>query len=302
MHLRKACLLAAFLVAADSGAQDLSQATVKVVPVASGIYMLEGAGGNIGLSVGKDDAFMIDDQFAPMTPKVRAAIATVTPRPVRFLVNTHWHGDHTGGNENMAGAGAILVAHDNVRRRMSSEQFIAAMQQRIPASPAAALPVVTFSESISFFVNDDSVRAFHVRNAHTDGDAIIIFRRANVMHMGDTFFNGAYPFVDLSTGGSIRGLLAAVDTALARSNAATKIIPGHGPLGTRADLIRYRDVVRTVRDRVARLVIQRRTLAQVLAAKPSAEFDAKWGAAFIKPDVFVTTVYQSLAQPRSVRR
>jgi len=302
MHLRKACLLAAFLVAADSGAQDLSQATVKVVPVASGIYMLEGAGGNIGLSVGKDDAFMIDDQFAPMTPKVRAAIATVTPRPVRFLVNTHWHGDHTGGNENMAGAGAILVAHDNVRRRMSSEQFIAAMQQRIPASPAAALPVVTFSESISFFVNDDSVRAFHVRNAHTDGDAIIVFRRANVMHMGDTFFNGAYPFVDLSTGGSIRGLLAAVDTALARSNAATKIIPGHGPLGTRADLIRYRDVVRTVRDRVARLVLQRRTLAQVLAAKPSAEFDAKWGAAFIKPDVFVTTVYQSLAQPRSVRR
>ncbi len=122
------------------------------------------------------------------------------------------------------------------------------------------------------------------------------------MHMGDTFFNGAYPFVDLSTGGSIRGLLAAVDTALARSNAATKIIPGHGPLGTRADLIRYRDVVRTVRDRVARLVLQRRTLAQVLAAKPSAEFDAKWGAAFIKPDVFVTTVYQSLAQPRSVRR
>ena len=282
--------------------QDLSQAVIKVTPVAGGVYMLQGAGGNIGLSVGTDEAFMVDDQFAPLTPKIRAAIATVTAKPVRFLLNTHWHGDHTGGNENMKGAGAIIVAHQNVRRRMSTEQFNKAFNQKTPPSPDAALPVVTFSESITFHVNGDSVRAVHVRDAHTDGDALVVFQKANVIHMGDTFFNGAYPFIDVSSGGSARGLIAAVDAALAMSNSRTRIIPGHGPLATREDLVRYRDVVRTVTNRVARLVAQGRTLAQVVAAKPSAEYDAIWGASFIKPDQFVSIVYSSLATSGSKPR
>jgi len=289
--------IAAFSLGATSlfAQQDLSQTVIKVTPVAGGVYMLQGAGGNIGLSVGNDDAFMVDDQFAPLTPRIRAAIATVTAKPVRFLLNTHWHGDHTGGNENMKGAGAIIVAHQNVRRRMSTEQFIAAFNQKLPPSPNAALPVVTFSESITFHVNDDSVRAVHVRNAHTDGDALVVFQKANVIHMGDTFFNGSYPFIDVSTGGSARGLIAAVDAALAMTNSRTKIIPGHGPLATREDLVRYRDVVLAITNRVARLVTQGRTLAQIVAAKPSAEYDAKWGTGFIKPDQFVTMVQSSVA-------
>jgi len=285
----------AFATTVLQAQQDFSQTVIKVTPVAAGVYMLQGAGGNIGLSVGNDDAFMIDDQYAPLTPRIRAAIATVTAKPVRFVLNTHWHGDHTGGNENMTGAGAIIVAHDNARRRMGVEQFNAAFNSRTPASPAAALPVVTFSESITFHVNGDSVRAIHVRNAHTDGDALVHFQKANVVHMGDNFFNGMYPFIDVSSGGSVRGAIAAVDEALAMTNARTRIIPGHGPLATRDDLVAYRDMLKTIADRVARLVAQRRTLAQVVAAKPSASFDAKWGNGFMKPDPFISSVYTSLA-------
>lgn len=281
---------------------DLSQAQIKITPVAGGVYMLEGAGGNIGLSVGNDDAFMVDDQYAPLTPKIRAAIATLTPKPVRFVLNTHWHSDHSGGNENMKGAGAIIVAHENTRRRMGAEQFIEAFKEKVPASPAAALPVVTFSESITFHVNDDSVRAVHVRNAHTDGDVLVVFQKANVVHMGDTFFNGMYPFIDVSTGGSARGIVAAADRALAISNARTRFIPGHGPLANRDDLVRYRDVVRSVTNRVDRLVGQGRTLKQVLAANPSADFDATWGKGFIKPEQFVSIVYASLSKSRKTPR
>ena len=283
---------------------DLSQAQVKVIPVTTGVYMLEGAGGNIGLSVGDDDAFIIDDQYAPMTAKIKAAVATVTPKPVRFVVNTHWHGDHTGGNEAMAGSGALIFAHDNVRRRMSSEQFLAAFNSRTPPSPKAALPVVTFSDTISFYLNGDTIRAFHVDNAHTDGDALIVFVGKNVVHMGDTFFNGMYPFIDVSTGGSLAGMIAAADRALALSNSATKIIPGHGPLATRADLMRYRDMMVTVRQRVGRLVTQRRTLEQVRAAKPLADLDPQWGNGFLKSDVFLGIVYESLsrARPGAARR
>ena len=301
MAYRRYLALAALAVSASARAQDLSQVTVKVVPVAEGIYMLQGGGGNIGLSVGADDAFMVDDQYAPMTPKVKAAIATVTQRPVRFLLNTHWHGDHTGGNENMSGSGALIVAHDNVRKRMRAEQFIEALKQRVPASPAAALPIITFSESISFYVNGDSVRALHVRDAHTDGDAIIFFQRANVVHMGDTFFNNAYPFIDLSSGGSVNGILEAVDKVLSMTDSSTKFIPGHGNLGTRADLVRYRDAVRSVRDRIAKMIADRKTMAQVIAAKPSQEFDDQFGRGFINPETFVTTVYSSLTRATTKR-
>lgn len=288
------------LVASSMAAQnppDPSQVPVRVVPITTGVYMLEGRGGNIGLSVGKDDAFIIDDQYAPMTAKIKAAVATVTSKPVRFVVNTHWHGDHTGGNEAMAGSGALIFAHENVRQRMSTEQFMAAFNSRVPASPPAALPVVTFSDTISFFINDDTVRTFHVRNAHTDGDAIMFFRRANVFHMGDTFFNGMYPFIDVSSRGSVAGMIATANQALRMSNAGTRFIPGHGPLASRADLVRYRDMLVTVRQRVTRLMAQRRTLKQILAAKPLADLDAQWGNGFLKPDPFLTIVYESLSQP-----
>jgi glyoxylase-like metal-dependent hydrolase (beta-lactamase superfamily II) len=276
---------------------DVSQVTVKVVPVAAGVYMLEGIGGNIGLSVGKDDAFIIDDQFAPLSAKIKAAVATVTPKPVRFVVNTHWHFDHVGGNEAMAGSGAIIFAHENTRRRMSKEQFIEAFNMKVPASPAAALPVITFSDTITFYTNDDTVRTFHVANAHTDGDAIIFFTRANAVHMGDTFLNGRYPLIDVSTGGSLIGMIRASDQALAMTNADTRFIPGHGPLGTRSDLLRYRAMLVTTRERVGKLIAQHRTLRQILDAKPLADLDAEWGTGNIKADQFLTIVYGSLTQP-----
>lgn len=267
---------------------------IQTIPVADGIYMLVGSGGNIGLAVGEDAIFLIDDQFAPLSQKITDAIRAVSDKPVRFLLNTHWHGDHTGGNENFGKAGVLIVAHDNVRQRMSVDQFIAQFNQKVPASPKAALPVITFSDVVTFHINGDDIHAIHVKNAHTDGDAVVHWQKANVMHMGDVFFNGMYPFIDLGSGGSINGMIAAVTAALGYANESTRIIPGHGALAGKADLAAFAAMLTSVRDNVQRLVAQKKTLEQVLGAKPSAAWDEKWGKGFMKPDDFVTTVYQSL--------
>ena len=274
--------------------QDFSKVEVKAEKVAEGVYMLTGAGGNIGLSIGKSGSLVIDDQYAPLSDKILAMIKTLSPDPVRFIVNTHWHGDHTGGNENLAKTGAFLVAHENVRKRMGSEQFIAMFNQKVPASPEAALPVVTFAEGVTFHWNGDEVRAYHVAPAHTDGDTVVQFVKADVVHMGDCFFNGNYPFIDTSSGGKVDGVVAAAERVLAGVSDKTRIIPGHGPVASKADLQAYRDTVKAIRDRVAKLKAEGKTKEAAVAAKPSAEFDAKWGQGFVKPDVFVGLVYDSL--------
>ena len=271
--------------------QDVQIQTVAAAP---GIHMLVGSGGNIGVSSGPDGVFVIDDQYAPLTYKIVVAIRRFSTEPIRFVVNTHWHGDHVGGNENMGELGALIVAHDNVRGRMSVKQVMEALGRTVPASPKGALPVVTFSETTTFHLNGDELYVFHVPHAHTDGDAIIHFRRGNVVHMGDTFFNGAYPFIDLGSGGSIDGMIHAADAVLARIDGETKIIPGHGALGTRADLKAYRDVLAIARDRVTDAIAQGMTLEQVKAAKLMAEYDEAWGQAFINPNQFVEFVYRSL--------
>ncbi len=189
--------------------------------LAPGVHVLFGAGGNIGVSTGADATVIIDDQFAPLTPKIVAATAKLSPHPIKFVINTHWHGDHTGGNENLGKSGAIIVAQDNVRTRMASDQFIAAMKSTVKASPAIALPVVTFDSTTTLHLNGEDIRAIHVPPAHTDGDSIIVFTKANVIHMGDTFFAIGYPFVDLSSGGDVRGDVTAADKALALGNATT---------------------------------------------------------------------------------
>ena len=272
--------------------QDFSKVEVKSEKVAEGVYMLQGAGGNIGLSVGPDAAFLIDDEYAPLTPKIKAAVAALTDKPIRFVLNTHWHGDHTGGNKDMGEAGSLIVAHENVRRRMSTEQFIAAFNMREPAAPPKALPVVTFTDAVTFHLNGDEIHAFHVPPAHTDGDSVVHFRKANVIHAGDLFFNGMYPFIDLDTGGSVGGMIGGADRMLAIAGDQTRIIPGHGPLGNKADLKAYRDMLATARDRVAALVKAGKTLEQVTAAAPTAEFDAKWGQGFLKPAQFVAILYK----------
>ncbi|HET7039992.1 MAG TPA: MBL fold metallo-hydrolase [Gemmatimonadales bacterium] len=274
--------------------QNWDSVRIAVTPVGPGVHMLTGRGGNLGVSSGPDGVFVIDDQYAPLTGKITAAIRTVSDGPIRFVLNTHWHGDHTGGNENFGKAGALLVAHDNVRARMSVEQFIERVSQRVPPSPAGALPVVTFTQAVTFHLNGDELFVFHVPQAHTDGDAIIHFRRANVIHMGDTFMNAMYPFIDLSSGGNVLGIIAAADTALSLANDSTRIIPGHGRLATRADLRAFRDVVAGTLERVRAARAAGRSLDEVKAAGLTQAWDAAFGGGFIRPDAFVESVYRSL--------
>ena len=301
MNRLVAIVLGAALGVSGANAQqrDLSQVEVKTETVRPGVHVLFGAGGNIGVSSGPDGVFLIDDQFAPLTPKIQQAVAKISDQPVRFVLNTHWHGDHTGGNENFGKAGALIVAHDNVRVRMSSDQFLAAFNEKVPASPAGALPVVTFSETTTFHINGDALHVVHVPNAHTDGDSIVHFTRANVLHMGDTFFNNSYPFIDISSGGSIQGVIAAADRALALTNAETRVIPGHGSITDRQGLVAYRDMLRDITAKVQAGIDKRQTLAQIQAAKPTASHDARWGNGFIKPDQFVAFVHAGLTAPKA---
>jgi cyclase len=283
------------LLAAPVLAQpDFSKVEVKAEKVAEGIYMLTGSGGNMGLSVGESGSFLVDDQYAPLTERILAAIRRITPDPVRFVVNTHWHGDHTGGNENMGKAGALVVAHENVRRRMSAEHFSATFGRKTPPSPPGALPVVTFTDAVTFHWNGDEIRVHHVPPAHTDGDCVVHFVKADVVHMGDLFFNGSYPFIDTSSGGRVDGVIAAAERVLAGTSGTTRIIPGHGPLAGRKDLQAYRDAVKTLRDRIARLKAAGKSREETIAAKPTADHDATWGGGFMKPDVFTGLVYDSL--------
>ncbi|MCG6926008.1 MAG: MBL fold metallo-hydrolase [Acidobacteria bacterium] len=274
--------------------QDFSKVEIQSEKVADGIYMLTGSGGNMGLSIGEDGTYLIDDQYAPLTPKILAAIKELTPDPVRFVFNTHYHGDHTGGNENMGEAGAFLVAHENVRRRMATGTFMKAFNRQVEPAPAGALPVVTFSDAISFHWNGEEIRAFFVGPAHTDGDSIIHFVKADVFHMGDTLFNGMYPFIDVSAGGRIDGFIAAADRVLKVAGDETRLIPGHGPLATKADLQAFRDMLAEVRDRVAKLKAEGKTAEEIVAAKPTADLDEKWGGGFMKPDDWVGLVIESM--------
>lgn len=261
--------------ASVSAQTDYDAVEITVTEVAHGVYMLEGAGGNIGLSIGNDGAFVIDDQFAPLTEKIKRAIGSLTDRPVRFVLNTHWHGDHTGGNENFGESGAYIIAHDNVYRRMNPEAFddIVGNSRQ---SPSGALPVMTFSKEMTFHWNDEDIEVVHVPHAHTDGDVVIFFRSANVFHMGDTFFNKRYPFIDVDSGGGINGVIHAADRVLSMANSGTRIIPGHGPLGGPDDLRAYRDMLIGVRDRIQTMVNEGKTLQEVVDSAPTAEFDDAW--------------------------
>jgi glyoxylase-like metal-dependent hydrolase (beta-lactamase superfamily II) len=289
--------LAALLLAAPAPAQDqFAKAQIKTTEVGNGVYMLEGLGGNMGLSVGSDGAILIDDQFGALTDKIVFAIRQLTDLPIRYVINTHWHQDHTDGNQNFAERGTWIVAHDNVRNRMSTEQFNRLWKRAQPASPAAALPVVTFSDNLTFHVNDQDIHAFHVENAHPDGDAIVHFQNRNVIHMGDCFFNGDYPLIDTGAGGTIRGMIRAANAGLLLADGTTKIIPGHGPVATREDLRAFRDMLLQVEGRIQALVSEGKTLEEIARLKPLADLDPKWGGGFMKPDMFLQVVVDDLSR------
>jgi cyclase len=296
MRISILAVAAAFLAAPGAAQQDFSKVEVKVERLAPGVAVLFGAGGNIGLSYGEDGNAIIDDQYAPLTPKILAALRTLDPDPVRFVINTHWHGDHTGGNENFGKAGAVILAHENVRVRMSSEQFLALFNEKVPPSPAVALPVVTFTAGVTLHLNGDTLRVIHVHNAHTDGDSLVHWRKANVLHMGDTFFHKVtFPFIDLDSRGSIDGMIKAAELGLATANDRTRIIPGHGPVATRAELAAYRDMLKDVRNKVAAGIAAKQTLDQIKAQKIVARYGMTDG--FMKPDAFIESVYKSLTKP-----
>ena len=288
------------LAASASGqGRDFTKVEIKIEKLGPGVAVLFGAGGNIGLSHGKDGNAIIDDQYAPLTGKILAAIKTLSPGSVRFVINTHWHGDHTGANENMGKAGAVIVAHNNVRTRMSADQVVAlgGVDEKVPASPEGALPVLTFDDGAMLHLNGDTLRVIHVANAHTDGDSMIYWQRADVLHTGDIFFHRiSFPFIDLNSGGSIDGMIAAVNKGLAMAGPNTRIIPGHGAVASRADLTRYRDMLTDIRAKVARGMAARQTLAEIKATRPAAAYGMVDG--FVGPDAFVETVHASLHKAR----
>ena len=284
------CYVLAFVAFAQpTSAQNFDTVKIKTLKITNSIYMLEGSGGNIGVLVGKDGVVLIDDQFAPLSEKIKNALKVLTDKPISFVINTHFHADHTGGNENFGGEGAIIVAQENSRLRMTTDQFMATFNNTQKAAPSVALPKVTFTESVSLHLNGETVQVFHVKNAHTDGDVIIHFKESNVFHGGDVFVRYGLPFIDQQHGGSIDGMIKGVDTLLALVNDDSKIIPGHGLLAGKKDLLDYKKMLETVRNRVIERIRQGKTLKEIIDADLTKEFTAGVGR-----DKFIKSVYDSL--------
>lgn len=293
------CLAAAVALAAMASlgtvqARDFSKVEIKTVKLTETLYALFGAGGNIGVSAGPDGVYLIDDQFAPLSEKLLAAVRKLSDKPIRFVVNTHWHHDHTGGNENMGKEGATIVAHENVRKRMSVEHFNPIFKRKTPPAPDGAKPQLTYKDGITLHLNGEDARIIHAPAAHTDGDSFVHFTDANVIHAGDLFFNGIYPFIDAWSGGSIAGLIVAVDKLLAIAKKDTRIIPGHGPMASRADLVAYRMMLETVRARVAAAKKDGKSAADMVGAGMFKDIEKTWGGGFLNTQRFITVVYEGM--------
>ncbi len=287
-----ALLFMCFTIAAQVRAQqDFSKVQMKATKVGGNVYMLEGAGGNIGVSAGTDGILIVDDQFAPLADKIRAALKELNPGQLRFVLNTHYHGDHTGSNV-VFGKEATIIAHDNVRARLAAEQTL--MGNKVPASPKEALPVITYAQSVSIHFNGEEIRVIHFPNGHTDGDSVMFFHTSNVVHMGDDFFAERFPFVDLEHGGSVEGLTKNIGDIAARLPADVRIIPGHGPISALDDLKRYHRMLIETTAIIRKEMGAGKTLEQLKAAGLPEEWKT-WGTGFIKTDRWIETVFKSLS-------
>lgn len=267
---------------------------VKVTKLRDSVYLLQGTGGNMAALPGPDGTLLIDSSVSTAAPRIKEALATLGNQPLRFLIDTHWHFDHTDGNEAMHQAGASIMAHENTRVRLSTPQELKVMHLKFSPSPAAALPQQTFDRQQRLYWNAEELDLVYFEPAHTDSDIYVHFQKANVLHVADIWFNGFYPLIDDSSGGSINGMIQGAGKAIALANSDTMIIPGHGPLGDKATLTKYHDMLTTVRDRVGEQKTSGKSLEQVVAAKPSADLDAVWGKGLMQPDVFVSQVYKTL--------
>ncbi len=290
-------LILAFLCAlpVSAAAQtDFSKVEIKATKVAGNVYMLEGSGGNIGVSVGSDGILIVDDQFAPLADKIRASLKTLNPGKLRFILNTHWHGDHTGGNAAFSPE-APIIAHDNVRKRLASEQYSEFFKRKTPASPKEALPVITFDKSLAVHFNGEEIRAIHFPQGHTDGDSVVFFTTSNVVHLGDDFFAGRFPYVDIDAGGSVEGLAKNIGEIIGKIPADAKLIPGHGPISTVDDLKAYHRMLVETTDIVRKKIAAGKTLEQIKSEGLPDEWKP-WGVGFIKTEQWVELVHRSLTQ------
>ncbi len=274
---------------------DFSKVEIKTTDLGDHVYMLEGQGGNITVAVAKDGIIMVDGEFAPLHDKIRAAIATVSNQPIKYLINTHFHGDHTGGNEPFAKDGVIIVAHDNVRKRLAAGTTNGLTGVKTPPAPEAALPSKTYTGTFKIRLPGRVADLKHIANAHTDGDTYVWFKSSNVLSTGDTFTNGRYPNIDFANGGNIKGMIAVADTYLKMTNDKSRIVPGHGPVADKAALVAYRTMLVTARDRMEKLVKDGKSEDDVIAAKPFADLDAKWAPTEVASKNFIRVVYHSLA-------
>jgi glyoxylase-like metal-dependent hydrolase (beta-lactamase superfamily II) len=293
--MRYVLLVLLLLVVAPVQAQqepDWSKVEIKATKVAGNVYVLEGLGGNIGVSVGNDGILIVDDQFAPLADKIRAALKTLDQGKLRFILNTHWHGDHTGSNVAFGPEGTI-IAHDNVRKRLSTEQYNAFFKRKTPPSPKEALPVITFNQSLSVHFNGEEIRAIHFPQGHTDGDSVVFFTSSNVVHLGDDFFAGSFPFVDLDSGGSVEGLTKNIGELITKIPAGAKLIPGHGPISTVDDLKAYHRMLVETTDIVRKKIAAKKSLEEIKKEGLPAEWNS-WGAGFIKTEAWIELIHRSL--------
>ncbi|MEO0425307.1 MAG: MBL fold metallo-hydrolase [Pseudomonadota bacterium] len=300
--------LSLLAVATAQAQQDFSEVQIDAQAVAGSVYMLTGAGGNIGVSAGEDGVIIVDDQYAPLASKIRNALAELAgdAAPIRFVINTHYHGDHTGGNETFQGDyGAAVIAHENVRKRLA-EGGKAGNKARIAfdLEPAAqdALPVITFHDGMTLHLNGEDIRAMHLAHGHTDGDAIIYFAKANVVHMGDNFVTYGFPFVDLSAGGTVDGMIHTVEHVLSALPEDVKVIPGHGDLSTTADMRRFVAMLRDTQARVKAAHEEGVSLAQMKEQNLLAAWADAWGGGFVKVNDFIDTLYNDLTQQQTSAR
>ncbi|HEY8227094.1 MAG TPA: MBL fold metallo-hydrolase [Pyrinomonadaceae bacterium] len=294
IHLLIAVAVVCFVPCLTWAQTDYSKVEIKTTKVAGNVYMLEGAGGNIGVSVGTDGILIVDDQFAPLADKIKAALKTLGEGKLKFVLNTHWHGDHTGGNP-VFGPEAPIIAQDNVRKRLSTEQRSEFFKHTTPPAPKEALPVITFDESLSVHFNGEEIKVIHFPQGHTDGDSVIFFTTANVVHMGDDFFAGRFPFVDLESGGSVAGLIKNIGDIMPKLPADVKLIPGHGPISTLDDLKQYHQMLLTTSDIVRKKMSARKTLEQIKKEGFPEEWKS-WGTGFISTDLWIEILYKSYSK------